>query len=76
MLNLISFLIFFIYIASALAIFIAVLIFAKRNEKHEKLKVVHVYNRKIISEEEAKKYEVEYYETIDNIIFVYHIVKY
>jgi hypothetical protein len=62
----------FIFFASVVAIFIAVLIFS-RKEPHKELKMVHVFNHKIISEEEAKKYEIENYETIDNVIFVYYV---
>jgi len=75
MLNLFALLTIFIFFTAIVAIFIAVLIFNKK-EPHKELKMVHVFNKKIISEEEAKKYEIESYETIDNIIFVYYIVKY
>ena len=71
MLNLFALLTIFIFFTAIVAIFIAVLIFNKK-EKHKELKMVHVFNHKIISEEEAKKYEIESYETIDNIIFVYY----
>lgn len=75
MLNLFALLTVFIFFTAIVAIFIAVLIF-NREKPHKELKMVHVFNHKIISEEEAKKYEIESYETIDNIIFVYYIVKY
>ena len=71
MLNLFALLTIFIFFTSVVAIFIVVLIFNKK-EKHKELKMVHVFNHKIISEEEAKKYEIEDYEQIDNIVFVYH----
>ena len=72
MLNLFTLLTIFIFFASVVAIFIAVLIF-NREKPNKELKMVHVFNQKIISEEEAKKYEIESYETIDNVIFVYYV---
>ena len=71
MLNLFTLLTIFIFYTAVVAIFIAVLIF-NREKPHKELKMVHVFNHKIISEEEAKKYEIDYHEQIDNIIFVYY----
>ena len=39
------------------------------------LKVIHVHNGKIISEEEASMYELAYIEVLEGLIIKYYMVK-
>lgn len=65
--------IFFLFflITLTLAIFLYEL---KRTDTE--LKVIHVFNGKIICEEEAKMYENYYTEVVNGIIIKYYLIKY
>ena len=62
-----------IAIASILIIYIVSLFIPKYKSKE--LKICHVLNHHIIDEQDAEGLEIENYEKIDNIIFVYHTQK-
>lgn len=62
-----------IAIASILIIYIVSLFIPKHRQKE--LKICHILNGHIVEEEIAQDLEIENYEKIDNVIFVYHTQK-
>ena len=70
-----SLLIILFYIVSIITLIFAIILFElKRTDTN--IKVIHVYQGKIISELETKNYDLSYIEVLDGIIIKYYVIKF
>lgn len=68
-------LIIIFFIASIITLIFSVILY-ELNRTDTNIKVIHVHNGKIISEEEAKNYDLSYVEVLDGIIIKYYVIKF
>ena len=70
-----SILIIIFFIISIITLIFAIILYElKRTDTN--IKVIHVHQGKIISELEAKNYDLSYVEVLDGIIIKYYVIKF
>lgn len=75
MLNLFSLLIIIIFLFFLITLIFAIILY-EIHRPDTQLKVIHVYKGKIISELEAKNYDLSYIEVLDGIIIKDYVIKF
>ena len=75
MLNLFALLIIIFFIISIITLIFSVILY-ELNRTDTNIKVIHVHKGKIISELEAKNYDLSYIEVLDGIIIKYYVIKF
>lgn len=65
----------FVFLILFVSLIIIVCICYELKRTDTQIKVIHVHNGKIISEEEASMYELTYIEVLEGLIIKYYMIK-